>query len=309
MAGLHNLFVCPVTLFGYGTLEQISAGYVFKYMNRGNFITIMQRCVVAVIRKTLAHLRLRYNPGKKYPARLPKGYQSFIEAMELAFVKRGGQVLKSTNVTRITRTDGLITVQAEVSGGDKGGDRKMEFDHVIIAFPQLPQSMKILQLSPAEKEVFEHVQRKNYHTIAFKDKGQDEKTQFPTGAVCAVFDSGKVVKNPNDGIPSFVLALGHTPTCVSYAIHDDDKFSKEDFETTAKKFLIEKHKFMLHPEPVCSKNWEYFPHFKSEQFVEKHNQLFPLQGQWNTYYTGGLLCFEDVERCVEYSKFLTEEFI
>jgi len=130
---------------------------------------------------------------------------------------------------------------------------------------------------------------------------------FPTGIVCVVLDKGKIIENLEDGLPTLFFKREDTTAVVSYAVHDDEKYTKEDFEQSSKRTL-DRLGYAVLKKPLENNAWEYFPHFECADFCEKNNQLFALQGQKNTFYIGGLLCFENVEKVVEYSHFLVDTF-
>jgi len=130
--------------------------------------------------------------------------------------------------------------------------------------------------------------------------------RFPTGIVCVVLNNGKIIDNLQDGEVTLFFKRDDTSGVVSYEVHEDSKFTKEQFEQKAKGTLDRLG--YATDKALESNTWEYFPHFLPDDFVDRNNQLFALQGQWNTFYVGGLLCFENVEKCVEYSHFLVDKF-
>jgi len=214
--------------------------------------------------------------------------------------------LLGTKVSHIDRKDGLVQVTTTTHGE---APVVREFDNIIIAFPQTMKALNpIMKLSPAEKSVFECVQTINYHTVALRDVAE-AKQKFPHGAQCAIMDDGEFIDDILDGKPSLVYTREDTPISVVYALSNDEKYTTESFEKEMINLLIRKLGYKFEEVPRCSKNWNnYFPHFAAEQFVEKNNELYALQGQWNTYYTGGLCCFENVERSVQYSRFIVEKY-
>jgi hypothetical protein len=53
--------------------------------------------------------------------------------------------------------------------------------------------------------------------------------------------------------------------------------------------------------------WPYFPHYDLEQFsAGYYDQIASIQGENNTFYNGGLLCFELIEPIIEFSESLVE---
>jgi hypothetical protein len=60
---------------------------------------------------------------------------------------------------------------------------------------------------------------------------------------------------------------------------------------------------------ITHREWRYFPHFQPEDLRSGvYDRLESRQGRNHTYFTGGLMHFENVWRTVEYSRGLVRRF-
>lgn len=271
MEPLIFLFYMPVTLFGFGNLEEIPTIYILKYIDF--------RHILSMISLAFKHL-----PGIKH---IVEGYARLWEKISLDF-----DVRLNTHIKRITREDIIRIYTKEESKG-------FEFDALIFACP-LKEIPQILSISEKEHRLFSKVKTNVNRVISFiAEMPLLENDSSPEYS----FYSPPV---PKDKLPFFIFKQFKEDNFYILISFVPPSMSEEETVTLLEKELrrcggrIEKI--------VDIRTWDYFPHVSSEAIAEGfYDEMEALQGQKNTYYTGSSLCFEGVIYVFEYSKALVQE--
>jgi hypothetical protein len=270
LAALEPMFEIPITIMGYGYLDEIPAPHALKYLSLATYCNLI---AVAL----------------GLPTRWPK---RFVAGFERLWHDIAGQLDVQLNV-RIAAIDRSGPVRIYL-----GNSSIMEFDYLVIACPIHGDSLgRILKLSAEESCLFSRIVVNKYVVTSYaipnlrlpkriigmsptpefgrpwaitQQYTDNEFVQFYTrlGSIDAR-SKDKVI----DGIRQFVAAIGAAlpENCITY------------------------------------NEWDYFPHVTVNDLRDGfYNRLEALQGQSNTFYCGSVAAFELVETVVEYSRLIVE---
>jgi len=289
MKAIRNLFIIPLTCYGYGRLKDIPAVYVLKYVNFSNMVTMIKASILKMC---------RINYG--WPRRVADGFQRLFEELEktLDDVRRDVRI---TGIARNGKSEGSILVNLA------GETDPLEFDDLIVAFPPETGAMASMgfDMSPDEKKIFDAIIHQPYFTTACRVKGLEP------GIHLTLVKHGRI-EVPGNGSPLLVyrqteksdVAVVYT-SLGSDDVRDEPVISREIHDAIVRTLSGTG----MEVEILETRRWDYFPHVGTAElrggFYEK---LVLLQGLKNTYYTGALLNFESVEHVVEYSKRLVDEY-
>lgn len=270
LAPLLELLRLPVKDMGYGDPENIPVAYILKYVGFWNFFTLML-----------------YGLGwlHRWPKRFKHGFQSLWKGVAADLDVRLG-----TTIQRISRTNGRIRLQLA------GEAAEQEYDHLILACP-LDQALPLLaDATPAEQRLFGQIRYQDY----FVTLGRAHNVRYETIDAIHGLRQGHVWE--------MMRPWPQSNLCVFYGVGDGQmdgrdiiRFIHEDVPTLYPGGYLEDVK--------TQKQWAYFPHVSAEALRQGYyDELEDLQGNLNTYFTGGLLAFEVVENIVAYSNALVKRF-
>jgi len=276
------------TAYGFGYYEDVPAMYYLKYLSMINDL----------------QMKLGY---------FPEGWQSlWIKLADSLDVRLNSSV---TEVVR-RETDEGIKIDITVNNDPTTLE---EFDRVIIASP-LQNTDTFLDQTEIERDLFERIDSYNYVVSLVKLKS----------ALPLPIDSPLCINYE----PSFECMgitiwgnldsarLGHVMEIFNvndedhvYAVHqlndwslsEGDIYLKllEDFELLGVEVDTEFQRGGI----IHQKSWDYFPHVKSQDLdAGFYQKLESLQGRNGTYYVGGIMNFETVERTAQYSKHLMKSY-
>lgn len=268
MSALRQLFLIPITIFGYGDLDEIPTPYVLKYMNLSNFLVLM------LVGSGLS---------KRWPKHFEQGYQHFFKTLT-----RGADIRCGVTIQSVRRgADGAHVTLADGT--------RLHFDRLILACP-LDQALTFLtDASAQERELFSHIRYREYYVTACEAKNMlnittDELQLPPLAPLPPAGHPWGVVKFwPESDINLYfsVGGEGVTPERVHQHIAEDtDRMGGDVVQT------------------IRQQKWpHFFPHVRTASLEAGfYRRMEALQGQAHTYYASGLLAFELIEPIFHYSE-------
>lgn len=287
LSQLTLIFEIPITLMGYGELNEIPAAYALTYIPVSVYLDL---AFGAISTKILG-----------YPKRFTDGYQRFLERLSWVFdtdsLKLNTKVLsvKRGKTIKITYVD--LTAEPEV-------EQVQEFDFLFVCTPLYLKSLKtfITDLSTDEEEVFGQVEFNPFVITTYKMPG------------CEPFSAGTFIIPGKGNSPE----VGK-PYVVNRQYRDTDYItmytrSKVGEKVDRDKILAANATFIKNTlgldlcEPFTYNNFVYFPHVNTTAMANGfYERLENMQGEQSTFFVGGLMNFELVETIMNYSKKLVED--
>ncbi|MCU0447085.1 MAG: FAD-dependent oxidoreductase [Microscillaceae bacterium] len=287
LSGLKTMFQIPISLMGYGNLDEIPAMYALTYMNLGTFINL----AMAAINPRLLG----------YPKRFTEGYQRFWERIAWQL-----NVIHNAEIHQVSRHNGIkvdLSVHEQVLNEIKSVRRTMEFDYLILATPLNAEVLTqfMTDLSPQELKLFNHqnLQLNPFVVVTYRTRQMADFT-------AATF----MLPEPPLGQPFVVTRQFADNDLVSFYTRTtyENPISKAEILQNIQNFVKDKP-WELESEYYTYDDFPYFPHVDSETIKNGfYDELEDLQGQNRTFYVGGLLNFELVETITNYSKHLIGRF-
>lgn len=270
LGALASMFEVPLTIMGYGYLDEIPAAYALKYMS---LATCWNLVMVGLGLPT------------RWPKRFVDGFERFWQRIAwrldvrlscaIASIDRSGPV-------RVQLTDGSV----------------LEFDYLILACPLTADTLRtFLSLSPEENDLFSRVISNPYVITTYGIAG----LQLPERIV-------GMLPIPDIGRPWAITQQFADNDFVQFYTRmergkpftEADVIAQIEEDVTALGATLPAHYLTYNA-------WSYFPHVTVADFAQGYYERFEaLQGQRNTFYCGGLAAFELVEPIVEYSRHLIE---
>lgn len=278
LAALHQMLEVPLTLMGYGKLEEIPAAYALTYMSPKTFLNL--------------GLFAANFPLRRWPKRFTQGYGRMFERLAAEV-----NVLTGVDNLRIERGERIV-VRYEVEVQQLEGEARMpeteEFDYLIVACPQVTEVIgAFMQLDEREQGLFRKVVYNPFYVATYTAPG--------TRHIAAVTFS---MNDPQIGYPYVVTRQYPENDFISIYSRGDRarRIGREQVLSNNRDFLVT----IADREPTAHASlcddWAYFPHVSVDDFdAGFYAELEALQGHRRTYYTGGLLAFELVETIAEYS--------
>ena len=285
LSALKDMFRIPLTLMGYGKLDEIAAVYALTYMNIGTFRDLGMFA---------ANL-----PFRRWPKRFTQGYGRMFERLAAEV-----DVLTGVDIKKITRDEDKVVIDYQLQEQQREhtttDTHTQTYDYLVLACPQVWQVIKTLNMDVSchEKELFKKVRYNPFFVTTYKAPG--------TRRVAAVTFS---FPKPDKGEPYVVTRQYPENDFISV-------YSRGDWEGEIDRKVIHENneRFLRligaqNPEvqEFSCDDWAYFPHFSPEEVAKgAYNVLDGLQGINRTYYAGGLLAFELVETIAEHAHYLVE---
>ncbi len=291
LMALATLFQFPITIMGYGTLDDIATPYALRYMScRTFFPMVFGRAPISWIIGS-------------WPRRFTDGFQRLWER-----VAWQTNVRLNVNITRIARSTAGIRIDMEYPEQDLNDIKivkdSKQYNYLVLACPLTPDVFTRLGLSPnaAEQKLSRAIQVNPYCmttfwidnlpmpqpiapvlplteqgtpwavTRQFQDRGS-MFTQFYTRPTENQTDDQVIAE-----VKCLTKLLGGTIDTTQARWHTFDKFT-------------------------------YFQHFTPEQIKAGiYAELARMQGGDNTFYVGGATDFELVEPIVVHTKYIVEKY-
>ena len=279
---LSEMFEIPLTLMGYGDLDDIAAAYALTYMSPRTFLNLGMFAANV--------------PLRRWPKRFTQGYGRMFERLAAEV-----DVLTGVKIEKITR-DGQIRVEYRLLEQKLEKDTTVHgsatFDYLVLACPQLPEVLKFLDLSDREKKLFDQVVVNPFFVTTYMAPG--------TERVAAVTFS---LPEPALGEPHVVTRQYPESNFISIYSRGDREgnIDRQKIEANNHEFLREIGAQDPGAAAINSDDWAYFPHVPWRAVdAGFYSELESMQGENRTYYCGGLLAFELVECIAEYSHHLVQ---
>jgi len=280
--GLSEMFEIPLTLMGYGNLDDIAAAYALTYMSPRTFLNLGMFAANV--------------PFRRWPKRFTQGYGRMFERLAAEV-----DVLSGVKIEKITR-DGQINVRYRLLEQQLENDTTVHetatYDYLVLACPQLPEVLEFLDLGEQEKKLFGQVVFNPFFVTTYMAPG--------TERVAAVTFS---LPQPALGEPHVVTRQYPESNFISiYSRGDREQtIGREKIEANNRRFLGEIAARDPGAEPLNCDDWAYFPHVPCAAVdAGFYSELEAMQGENRTFYCGGLLAFELVECIAEYSHHLVQ---
>jgi Flavin containing amine oxidoreductase len=283
LPALKEMFEIPLTLMGYGRLEEIAAAYALTYMNP---LTFKDLGLFAVD-----------PPLRRWPKRFSQGYGRMFERLAAEVnVLTGVTNLKIDRSGPVRVEYDLLVQQLE---GQTTVHEQDEFDCLVLACPQRLEVLEpMLELTPEERQLFAQVIYNPFYVTTYDAPG--------TEAVAAVTFA---LPLPGTGQPFVVTRQFPNNDFISVYTRGDrgNTVGRHEVRAANEKFLAK----IMDREPTRQSStcdeWAYFPHVPVDAVdAGFYRDLEALQGANRTYYCGGLLAFELVETIAEYSHHLVQ---
>lgn len=287
LSDLRTLFEIPITLMGYGELDEIPAPYALTYMRVGSVTDLMVYAVA---------------PFHRWPRRFVEGFGRFWERIAEPL-----DVRTDVHIHSVERSQDVVTVDAEfpveVDGSITRVRRQLEFDRLILCCPlQTSVTGEFLDLSSVERELFDKITLNPFAVTTFvmdPSPGFEQHTRVvnvsPTPA--------RTTAQPTILTQQFK----DNPLVTFYTPVDDPSGDVRSAVLAGIRELAKDVQLELPTEPETWNNFPYFPQVTVADFRDGwYRTIEAMQGEQRTYYNGGIMAFELVEPIVEYSQNLVD---
>lgn len=293
LTALAPLFEIPITLMGYGRLDEIPTPYALTYMSIPTFWNM-----------------LVFGAGlpTRWPKRFIYGFQRFWQQVSWNLT-----VIKSANIQKIERSE-TVKVYFEVPehNMNDGITRKeeMEFDYLIVAVPLTSKIVKDLFTDKLGKEVksllteeedhlFGHVKTNPYCMTTVILKGLSLKRRLINVLPVQKIGYPYVITQQFPGNP---LVSFYSRTT------ENDTPDREGILNEVEKLYKKLGGEDMVGDLYTHDRWTYFPHVPVLAFKEGfYDKLEAMQGSKNTFFVGGLMAFELIEPILNYSENLVKK--
>jgi hypothetical protein len=319
---MRRLFEIPVTMMGYGFLDEVAAPYVLKYMAPGTYWSMFLR--------GLPFVGLFW----AWPQRFREGFQRMWERVSWGLnVRMDVRVL---GVRRQERRELPIELDVETADHlyphEEGRTRRtLCFDKLIIACPLTREVLEqFIALRDDEAVLFERIHAHTYvqntlHAVTVDSTTGEEKPFKLFAPVVPVFPFDETTF----GKPWVVVQVwGNQSRLLQFYSRidpegKDARSIRTDVEAASHELL-----HLLKDSDTCATpveagsipgherlqrwstydRWPYFSHVSAEDMAGGFfSRLDAIQSIQNTYYTGGAATFEMVEAVVRHAKYIAEK--
>ena len=196
---LATLFQFPITIMGYGRLEDIAAPYALRYMSPRTFLPMV-----------FGRPPFRWIVGS-WPRRFTDGFQRLWER-----VSWRTDIRLNVNITQITRSPTGVRIEMEYPEQQLNNDRLVhitdEYDYLILACPLTPDVFSELGLIPhaSEHAISDAIQINPYCMTTF---WIDQMNMQPIAPILPL---------PDQGVPlgSRFASTRTRETCSPSSTHD-----------------------------------------------------------------------------------------
>lgn len=292
LMALATLFSFPITIMGYGKLEEIATPYALRYMSLRTFFPMV-----------FGQLPLISWFIGSWPRRFTFGFQRLWER-----VAWRSDVRLNVDITSIVRSSEGITVDFEYPEQNlneiKLVKETQQYDYLFYAAPLTPDVFRKLGLTPnvMEAKISSRVQVNPYCMTTF----WINKLNMPDPIA-------PVLPIPENGIPWAVarqfqdsgINLTQFYTRPAPGQTDDEVIQQVRKMVTLMHGEIEETDSRWH----TFDKFTYFQHFTPEDIAAGiYNELANIQGKDRTFYVGGATDFELVEPIVQHSRYIVERY-
>lgn len=289
---LSTLFQFPITIMGYGELEDIATPYALRYMSLRTFFPMVfgRLPMIGWIIGT-------------WPRRFTLGFQRLWE--RVAWMTN---VRLNVNITRIERSAENIKIDFEYPEQNlneiKIVKATQHYDYLILACPLTPDVLKNLglQWNTAEQKISNAIQINPYCMTTFWIDHMDMPQPI-----------APILPIPKQGIPWAIARQFQDRGNKFTQFYTRPKADEIDDKVIEKvKTLIKLLKGHINETQGRWHTFDrftYFQHFTAEQIKEGvYVDFANMQGKNKTFYVGGATDFELVEPIVQHSKYIVEKY-
>jgi protoporphyrinogen oxidase len=274
-----DLFCASEYGCGYGPMDEIPAVYHLKMM------------------KSLekARFRRQISLGRDCGVyTFEGGYQALWERIISYLVDRGLVLCLGAPVTQVVRQtaeDNQVDVKVVANGQTRTYDR-------IFVTTSPDQTVKYIDATDEEEDLFGRVSYFNYHSVVFRAEGLDQNEWV------AIRHNMK--RNRHGHLFCYRHAAPASDLFVGYQFNESTT-SDEELDELVRHDIAELGGAVSRI--VVRNAWRYFPHLKLQDIdTDCYPRLNTLQGQQGTYYLGGLFAFESTEHCAQFAEFIVKQF-
>lgn len=288
---LATLFQFPITIMGYGQLQDIAAPYALRYMSLRTFFPMVFGVIPGI----------NWIVGT-WPRRFTEGFQRLWER-----VAWRSDVRLNVSITKIRRSAATITIDMEYPEQDlnklKIVKTTLDYDYLILACPLTPDVFERLGLpaNPAEQKISAAIQINPYCMTTFwvnqMNMPQPIAPVLPIPVQGKPWAVARQFQDSGNGFTQF------------YTRPTKDQADEDSVVAEVRKLIG----LLGGVIDETQSRWRtfdkftYFQHFTVEQFKAGiYRDLANMQGGDRTFYVGGATDFELVEPIVEHSKYLVE---
>lgn len=270
LTALDILFEAPVTVMGYGYLDEIPAPYALKYLRLPTYFNL---------------IAVALGLPRRWPKRFVNGFERLWHAIASEL-----DVRRNANISGVDR-NGCIRVSLE-------GSHTWEFDYLVLACPLQAQLLgRFLSLSTEEHDLFRRIISNRYVVVTYAI----ENMQLPKPVI-------GMSPIPAPGEPWAVTRQFADNELVQFYTRLDDQRPMSEAQVLERiRRFVTGLGAILPEKYITYDEWNYFPHVSALDLRDGfYDRLEALQGQLGTFYCGGVAAFESVETVVEYSRRLIE---
>jgi hypothetical protein len=294
---LERFFWMPLTCYGYGELDEIPAVYALKFATVMPFHVLAHRFGLQELLPDDLHFL------EPFVHRLTQGFQTLMASIAATFTVP--PVVNATLVA-IDRDTPQIKVRYRV--GQDPTVHEDNFDRVVITIPQTLANLSFLKLTTKEKELFAQVSTIPYYTTLTSPRTFDSKLYY----LLADKAAAALGPPPLPHVLQFARCWPQALGSVFYTGSARDDWRPLQGGPGSIEDLVKTAIVNANQKPdatMTSLEWRYFPQVPQAAIdAGFYDDLEYMQGRNGTYYAGGLLNFELVEKAMEYSKALVARF-
>ncbi len=309
---LGTVFQFPITVMGYGELEEIAAPYALRYMSLKTVIPMVV-LPLPIIGKIFA----LFLP---WPRRFKRGFQRFWQEVSWQTNVRLNADIKEIirRVPNDKKGDKAAAISIIYSypqqnmNNEERVEKTQDFDQLILACPlnlSLLKAMKI-DLSEEEKRLFRQIKVMSYCMTTF-------------------WVDNMIMPQPVAPVLPIPAFKNLWPTAVARQFQNDNNYFTQFYTRSPvqelspltivdqQDIIAQVHQLVgmlggtIKDRDRCH-TFDRFTYFQHVSVKDMENGFYAdfaeLQGKNNTYYVGGATDFELVEPIVRYSKYLTHKF-
>jgi hypothetical protein len=270
LSALEPMFEFPITIMGYGYLDEIPAPYALKYLSLATYWNL---------------ITVGLGLPRRWPKRFIDGFQRLWERVAEQLDVRLG-----VEISAIDRR-GLIRVHLNRAG-------VIEFDYLILACPLDSGALgRILTLSREEADLFARIVANDYVVTSYALPG----LRLPKRIV-------GMFPVPDVGQPwAMTQQYADNEFVQFYSRLDSKRVAPQESVIEEIRRYVTALGAVLPADYITFDRWSYFPHVTVDDLrAGFYDRLEDLQGQSNTYYCGAVGAFELVETVAQYSRNLVD---
>lgn len=293
---LSRLFEIPVTIMGYGHLDEIAAPYVLKYIGPKTIVPMMF-FPVPVLRNLFP-----------WPKRFVAGFQRMWQQ-----VSWGLNVRLNVDISAITRDAHGVRVSFRETGQmldrSESVTEEMPFDYLVMACPLSPVvTERFLDLSAGERDLFGRIKTHTYTMYTATVTGLDLPTPiavtYPLTTIGTPWGVTQQWKSKESLVTQFYVQLpgeeGEAPPTEHF--REQVRRNCADLVQRMGGAIVSEHDA-----------WQTFDAFPYGQHVTTadfgagwYARLENQQGVNRTFYVGGATNFELIEPIVRHSRHIVD---